>query len=164
MDTYGDAILGFCTRILRDRSLAEDVLQQVFLEAYRDIERFQQRSSVRTWLFGIASHRCQDAIKSRRRRELRIESDDTAMTTFADPAAAPTDHLDRTRLVAALEDCLRALSEEVRMSVLLRFQAGMSYEQMSASLDAKADTLQRRVSRALPELRQCLERKGWTGE
>jgi RNA polymerase sigma-70 factor (ECF subfamily) len=164
MAEHGDAILGLCIRILRDRALAEDILQQVFLEAYRDLDRFQGRSSLRTWLFGIASHRCQDAIKSRRRRELRIEADEAAVVEFVDPTGGPTDQLDRSRLAAALEECLRSLSQEVRMSVLLRFQAGMSYEQMSSSMNAKADTLQARVSRALPILRRCLEGKGWTGE
>jgi RNA polymerase sigma-70 factor (ECF subfamily) len=164
MTEHGDAILGFCARILGDRSMADDVLQQTFIGAYRDLDTVQQRSSVRGWLFAIASHRCNDALKSRRRRELKIRSDDTGVTEVIDPAAGPRDRLDKARLAAALEECLRALSEEVRMVVLLRFQADMSYEQMSTSMDTKADTLQRRVARALPGLRACLEGKGWTGE
>lgn len=164
MNEHGNAILGFCVRIVHDRAMADDVLQQTFLEAYRDLDRVQQRSSVRGWLFAIASHRCSDALKSRRRRELRVSTDDRGIEEVVDPTAGPSDRLNAARLAAALEECLRALSEESRIVVLLRFQAGMSYEQMSASLNVKADTLQRRVSRALPGLRQCLEGKGWPGE
>src|SRR3954471_17634887 len=61
MHEHGKAVLGLCLRVTRDATLAEDVTQQVFLEAYRDLDRFEGRSSPRTWLFSIASHRCFDA-------------------------------------------------------------------------------------------------------
>src|SRR5215510_2821117 len=67
MDAYGKIVLGFCLRMLRDRELANDVMQQVFLEAYRDFDRFQGRSSPRTWLLAIANNRCLDALRSKRR-------------------------------------------------------------------------------------------------
>ncbi|MBS1120773.1 MAG: uncharacterized protein H6Q90_3001 [Deltaproteobacteria bacterium] len=163
MDTHAATVFGFCMRVLRDRQLAEDVAQQVFLEAHRDLERYQGRSSLRTWLLGIAGHRCQDAIKARRRRLHRIESDEQAMVNFVDPDGGPTERLAQARLVNALADCLGALSDEARMTVLLRFKSGLSYQEMEASLGSKADTLQARVARALPALRRCLETKGWDG-
>jgi RNA polymerase sigma-70 factor (ECF subfamily) len=164
MDAHADVVFSLCVRVLRDRQLAEDVAQQVFLEAHRDLDRFQGRSSLRTWLLGIAGHRCQDAIKARRRRLQRIESDEQAMIEFVDPEGDPTDRLMQSRLFEALGDCLAHLSEEARMTVLLRFKSGMSYQEMEASIGAKADTLQARVARALPALRRCLESKGWDGE
>jgi DNA-directed RNA polymerase specialized sigma24 family protein len=48
--------------------------------------------------------------------------------------------------------------------VLLRFQSGLTYEEMAAELATKADTLCARVARALPFLKRCLERKGWQRE
>ncbi len=164
MDAHGEAVFGFCVRVLRDRSLAEDVLQRVFLEAYRDIGRFQSHSTFPAWLFGIASHRCQDALKSQRRRLQRIESNHQATARFADPRAASSEQLERARIIVALEECLRGLSDEVRMTVLLRFQQGKSYEEMSELLDTKPNTLHVRVARALPALKRCLEAKGWTDE
>jgi RNA polymerase sigma-70 factor (ECF subfamily) len=162
MDAHGEAVFGFCVRVLRDRSLAEDVFQHVFLEAYRDIARFQAHSTFPAWLFGIASHRCQDALRSQRRRRHRLESNDQAAVRFADPCAASNEQLERARIIAALEECLRRLSEDVRIAVLLRFQQGMSYEEMSELLETKPNTLHVRVARALPALRRCLEAKGWT--
>src|SRR5215470_7367325 len=64
MQAHGNAVRGFCLRVVRDRALADDVTQQVFLEAYRDLEGFQGRSSSRSWLFSIASHRCVDALRT----------------------------------------------------------------------------------------------------
>jgi RNA polymerase sigma factor (sigma-70 family) len=164
VDAHGEAVFGFCVRVLRDRSLAEDVLQRVFLEAYRDIARFQVHSTFPAWLFGIASHRCQDALRSQRRRLHRIESNTQAAARFADPCAASSEQLERARIIAALEDCLQGLSEEARIAVLLRFQQGTSYEEMSELLETKPNTLRVRVARALPALKRCLEAKGWTHE
>lgn len=159
MDEHGEVVFAFCVRVLRDRVLAEDVLQQVFLEAHRDIGRFEGRSSFRTWLLRIASHRCHDAIRSRNRHQETAESDDEV--EIADTGISPGERLEQSQLVAALEVCLMQLSEDVRLTVLLRFQSGMTYDEMSPVLGARVDALQARVSRALPVLRRCLESKGW---
>ena len=164
MDAHGDAVFAYCVRMLRDRELAEDVAQQVFTEAYRDIEKFRRQSSVRTWLIGIAHHRCGDAIKSRGRRISRIDLDDEAVHDHADPGSTPTERLDRARLAAVLDYCLQELSEDIRETVLLRFMSDMTYEEMAVLLGRKADTLCVRVARALPILKRCLERKGWKHE
>ena len=164
MDAHGTAVFGFCMRVVRDRAFAEDVVQQVFLEAYRGLDGFEWRSSPLAWLFGIASHRCLDALKTQQRRWNLIESNEQAVLDFEDPGAGPIDHVDRVRLSAALEGCLRRLSPDVRATVLLRFQTESTYEELAVPLAASADTLQVRVARALPKLRRCLEKKGWTGE
>ena len=161
MTDHGDAVFGICVRILRDRVLAEDVQQQVFLEAHRDLARFEGRSTLRAWLFGITTHRCQDAIKMRRRRERRFHNDDQAVRKLVDPAADPHVELDRSRVTRALDDCLAELSVENRTAILLRFQLGMSYEEMASALRTRPDTLHARVSRGLRLLRRLLETRGW---
>jgi len=140
------------------------VLQQTFIEAHRDLDGFKGRSAIRTWLLGIASHRCQDAIKARRRRQRRFDVDDDAVAAAVDPLADPRTPLERARIHQALDDCLGELASETRTAVLLRFQTGMSYEQMAEAVDDKADTLRARVCRALPVLKRCLEAKGWDGD
>lgn len=163
MDAHGEAVFGFCMRMLRSQTLVDDVVQQVFLEAYRDLDRVTGPSA-RAWLFGIARHRCLDAARSQQRRSKVIENNEQAVLAFEDPGAGPIEHLDRVRLAARLEQCLQRLSPDVRATVLLRFQTGATYEQLAEQLAASADTLQIRVSRALPVLRRCLAKKGWTGE
>jgi RNA polymerase sigma-70 factor (ECF subfamily) len=164
MDAHGERVFGFCVRILRSRTLAEDVLQRVFLDAYRDVDRCHGRSTLFAWLMGIASHRCQDALRSRRRHLQRVESNDQAIVRLADPGTPQSEHLDRARILAALDECLRGLSDEVRTAVLLRFQHGKSYDEMSRLLRVKPNTLHVRVARALPVLKHCLEGKGWIDE
>jgi RNA polymerase sigma factor (sigma-70 family) len=158
MRAHGDAVLGFCIRVLRDRDLAEEMRQQTFLEAFRDFDRFQGRSSRRAWLFGIASHRCLDAIRKRHSRW--IESDDDALINRHDPGSGPREQLEHAQLAAALEECMKALSPEMRTTVLMRFQTELSYQELAVQLSTRADALQMRVTRALSRLRRCLESKG----
>jgi RNA polymerase sigma-70 factor (ECF subfamily) len=164
MDAHSDAVFGFCMRMMRVRAVAEDVAQQVLLEACRDLDRFEGRSPPRTWLLGIANHRCLDALKSLDRRSKHVESNEQAMLAYEDPGTSPIEYIARAQLTAALEQCLASLSPDVRATVLLRFHSGATYHDLADSLEATADALQARVSRALPALRRCLEGKGWTGE
>lgn len=162
-EAYGDAVFSFCLRMLRDRDVASDVRQKVFLEACRDLPRYHGRSSLRTWLFGIASHRCLDEGR-RRVRAARHDSFEEmgSDTATPQPTAWPTPHemASHSELARALEECLGKLPIEVRATVLLRHGSELSYEEMAERLGVKANTLQARVARAEPALRECLEAKG----
>jgi RNA polymerase sigma-70 factor (ECF subfamily) len=159
MRAHGSALLGFCIRILGDRGVAEEVRQQTFLEAFRDFDAFQHRASRRAWLFGIASHRCLDALRDQRRTKW-TEIDDNAVLHTHDPRTGPEGQLEHAQLSAALEECMQSLSPEVRMTVLLRFQTELTYEELAPQLAARADALQMRVTRALSALRRCMASKG----
>lgn len=160
MRAHGSAVLGFCIRVLGDRALAEDVRQQIFLEAFRDFDGFQERASRRAWLFGIASHRCLDALRNLQQRSRWIESDENAVINGHAPGSGPSEQLEHAQLKAALEECMKSLSPEVRMTVLMRFQTELTYEELAPHLATRADALQMRVTRALSKLRSCMEDKG----
>lgn len=160
MRAYGDSVFTRARRIVGDPQVAQDVLQQTFLEAYRDLSTFGKRSSLRTWLLGIATHRALDAARRAHRTDRRIVSDDILAATPDESTAEPAASVDAQRRVRALEDCLQALSVDVRATVLTRFQQELSYEDMSRASGEKMVTLHARVARALPVLRRCLERKG----
>lgn len=157
MQRHGVTVYRFCREALRDETLADDVHQQVFIEAHRDLKRFARRSTLRTWLFAIARHRVLDAAKARGRAQKHVEHDDGADVADAAPTAG--ERIDDARLVAALAECVGALPYEIRESVLLRYQQGFSYEEMAGMCNEKAGTLQARVTRALARLRACIEER-----
>src|ERR1043166_828939 len=157
MRRHGVAVYRYCREELHDRTLADDVHQQIFIQAYRDLTRFGRRSTLRTWLFAIARHRVLDAAKSRRRAQAHIEEDDTADTP--DPSPPPGDRLDEAPLHPALITCLRELGEHVRGALILRYQQAFTFEELSAIFHEKPGTLQARVMRALPLLRTCIEER-----
>ena len=165
MDVYGADVFSFCWHNLKHRETAEDALQDVFLQAHRDIRRLEQPAKLRSWLMSIAAHRVYDAIDTRKRRQSRFDSNDEAseqaIDTSVDRADGPGEKLQGARLAEALVQCLEKLSDMVRISVVMRFYGQLSFEEMAAATRTKSDTLQTRVSRALPALRACLEAQGW---
>lgn len=161
MEAYGTAVYRYCLHLLGDSELAEEVHQTTFIQAFDGLRGFLGKSTLQTWLFGIARHRCLDAAKVRRRRESRFELADTVPERPA-PSPGPDEELSARRHLDALTECLANLGPQVRDSILLRFQQGLSYVEMSRLSGEQAPTLRARVVRALPALKQCLEQKGAT--
>jgi RNA polymerase sigma-70 factor (ECF subfamily) len=159
---YGAGILARCMQLMRDQARAEDVAQQVVLEACRDLHRFERRSSLRTWLSRIAKNRCLDELKKQRSAAKYIENEGDVVVDAADGGAGPEVRLDDAKLRAALEECLQELPAATAETVRLRFQdEDLSYDDMAVVMNAQASTLNQRVIRALKSLEQCLARKGW---
>jgi RNA polymerase sigma-70 factor (ECF subfamily) len=157
MKRHGTAVYRYCREALRDAALADDVQQQVFIEVFRDLRKFSGRSSLRTWLFGIARHRVLDAAKVRRRAQAHVDPDDPG--AVPDPRPPPGETIDDARLHQALLACLARLREQVRIALLLRFQQGFTFEEMAAVCRERPGTLQAQVTRALPVLRACIENR-----
>ncbi|MGH2900365.1 MAG: RNA polymerase sigma factor [Solirubrobacteraceae bacterium] len=159
---YDAVILARCVEILRDQTRAEDVAQQVVLEACRDLDRFERRSSLHTWLRRIAKHRCLDELKKRRSAAKYVETEGDVVVDAADGGPGPEARLDDAKLRAALEECLQELPAATAETVRLRFQdEDLSYEEMALVMNTQASTLNQRVIRALKALEECLARKGW---
>jgi RNA polymerase sigma-70 factor (ECF subfamily) len=161
MAVYGTATWRYCRRLVADEELARDAHQLTFVQAYEALHGFSRRSSLRTWLFGIARHRCLDALKVARRRQARFRG----LAAAGDRPAALTsaeERLAARALAAALAACLAELAPRIRAAVLLRFQQGLSYPEIARLTGEAAATLQARVARALPVLRRCLEQRGVT--
>jgi RNA polymerase sigma-70 factor (ECF subfamily) len=157
MKRYGASVYRYCREQLRDATLADDVHQQVFIDSYRDLPKFRRQATVRTWLFAIAHNRVLDAVRSRNRAQSRFEAG--ALIDAPDPRPPPGERIDDARLHEALVSCLGGLPEPVRATLLLRFQQGFTFEEMAKVCGKKSGTLQAQVTRVLPELKNCIERR-----
>jgi RNA polymerase sigma-70 factor (ECF subfamily) len=159
---YGPSILARCVQFVRDQARAEDVAQQVVLEACRDLDRFERRSSLRTWLSRIAKNRCLDELKKLRSAARYFEDEGDVVVDVADGGPGPEARLDDAKLRTALEECLQELPAATAETVRRRFQdEDLSYEELAVVMNAQASTLNQRVIRALKALEECLARKGW---
>src|SRR5688500_1440268 len=127
MQAYGDDVYRHCWLVLGEQDLADEVHQTVFVQAYRDLARWSGRSSLRTWLLGIARHRCLDALKITRRWRRRFRLGDST-PEVADPALAADHRLAAAGEAQALARALGKLDPKVRSAVLLRYQEGLSFE------------------------------------
>lgn len=158
MQRHGEAMFRYCCTALGSETLADDVLQQVFIEAYRDFPKYSGRSSLRAWLFGITRHRVLDQKRAIKRDQPRSKQ---LKESAPDPQPLASERIDDEQLRQALVGCLGELGEHVRGALLLRYQQGFSFEEMAEVCSEKPGTLQARVARALPVLRVCIE--GRTG-
>lgn len=157
---YGAGVYRYCREALGgDAVLADDVQQQVFIEAFRDLPRFRGQSSLRSWLFSIARHRILDAAKMRRRARARISPGDLTdeLADAPDPRPSPAESVDSIRLLAALRASLAELDEPTRTAILLRYQHGFTYQQIAELCGERPGTLHARVLRAMPRLRAGIE-------
>jgi RNA polymerase sigma-70 factor (ECF subfamily) len=157
MAAYGAPLTAFAVRVLRDRELAKDVRQQVFLDAFQGLEKFEGRSSVWSWLCSIAYYRCFDELR-RIRRARAVDDLDGLEEFFGSPDDAVA--ADRVAKRRALEQCLGKLPAEMRAQLLMRCFLGLSYAEIGDAVGASPGTVQVRISRILPRLRRCLRGEG----
>jgi RNA polymerase sigma-70 factor (ECF subfamily) len=150
---YAQPLFGYLLTLTADRGLAEEILQDTFVAAWRAAARFEARSSVKTWLFGIARRQAHNSL---RRRNLTLTGDAALDQTPSDepePEEATLRNADRQALTGAIEQ-LRPVHREV---LLLAFVHDLSYAEMADLLDVPLGTIRSRLSNARRLLRQILE-------
>ena len=152
---YQHRVFGVALRMLRNRSEAEEIAQEVFLRVHRAVEDFRGEAKLSTWLYAITSRLCLNRLASGERRMAREgEESLERLRGDADPAA----HVERIELEAALQRAITELPEERRIVVVLRDFEGLSYEEIAAALDLPLGTVRSRLHRARTDLKEKLER------
>lgn len=160
VDAYEGHVRARCRRIAGDRVSLDDLVQQVFLAAWRDIGRTPVRSFL-GWLLGIAVHRALDAVKDSNKRAQRFSHAEEPDKNTSSGDAAPEERLHADDKARALEECINSLGPDDRAVVLLRVQDELPFVEMAKLLKVDAGTLAKRFARAMPRLRRCLESKGF---
>ncbi len=141
---------------------AEDVVQETFMRAYRQLKNYEARSSFATWLFRIASNYSLDLIRSRKRHQQQREvstPDGEIDILQSIPATSPTP--DRLAFSGQVQDrigtALDELSPQERTAFVLRHFEGMSIEEIGASLGTGANATKHSIFRAVQKIRRSLE-------
>jgi RNA polymerase sigma factor (sigma-70 family) len=158
-------LLGVVMRIQRDRALAEDILQEVFVNVWRAAQSFDAaQSQPLTWLTSVARNRTIDSLRRAHvqpQLKTNVSSNDDEETdvydTVADDAPGPLDLLSRASESRALAMCMEVLSPQQRQSVALAFFDGLSHAEVAESMREPLGTVKSWVRRALMSLKNCLE-------
>ena len=155
-------------RIQRDRNLAEDLLQEVYVSAWKAAGSFDAlRAQPLTWLTHIARNKAIDSLR-RAQAQPRFESvhhdgdDDDgrpdADQRMVDESPGPADLLEQASDARQLGQCMQGLSAQQRQSVALAFFDGLSHAEVAVQLRQPLGTVKSWVRRALMTLKSCLER------
>jgi RNA polymerase sigma factor (sigma-70 family) len=149
-------LFGVCLRILKDRSEAEDVLQDVYLTVWRKAATFDPgRASPITWLVAIARNRAIDRLRVRGARG-RLEPIEAA-DAVSDPAPAAVERVELAQQQQRLTRCLEELDPRHSTAIRAAFLDGATYEELAARLNVPLGTMKSWIRRGLLKLRACLE-------
>jgi RNA polymerase sigma-70 factor (ECF subfamily) len=145
-DLYAGLVNGLALRILRDVSEAEDVVQEVFLQAWRQAERYDvRRGTPEAWLCTMARTRALDRL--RRRAARREDAPDSAPV----PSLLP-----KSDEALAVRKALDGLSTDQRRAVELAYYGGLTQSEIAKALGEPLGTIKTRIRTAMLRLREAL--------
>lgn len=148
---YDPGLRALTFRLLGDRDLMDDVLQEAYVKAFKALPRFRGEAKLGTWLYRIAYNACMDELRRSRRQELPL--DETLPSGSADPGEIAAGRGD-------LAQALSALPPDERAAVLLVDAQGFDYRESAHVLGIPEGTVASRLNRARASLRMAL---GTTG-
>lgn len=153
-DEFADATYTLGYRILGDRHLAEDVVQETFIKIIHSLATYRGEGPIGGWIYRIG-YREAIAI-SRKRREAVMDPDSVTFTTLEAPESVEASVL-QTELVAQLDKAIFELSEPVRAAFTLRDIQGLSTKEVAEILDVSESAVKMRLARAREALRLRLK-------
>lgn len=175
LEDYGDELFGFALNRVRDRAVAQDLVQETFLAALRSRANFAGRSSERAWLFGILRNKVVDYYRLKSREAVLTDEeaagpDETEFFHSAGPRkdawlkalapqpwATPDESLSRKEFQAVFQQCLAGLPEKLARVFLMREVEDVATEQICKDLGISANNFWVMSHRARLALRRCLE-------
>lgn len=145
---YQQSLLRTCFLYLRDRTLAEDAVQETFLKAYRSLASFRGECSEKTWLMKIAMNTCCDLRRAHRLRSIDPRRIPELLPQAAEPFAPAEEEL-VTQVIQ--------LPRKLREVILLYYYQDMTVTEIAASLGISQSSVSGRLKRARGKLRTLLE-------
>jgi RNA polymerase sigma-70 factor (ECF subfamily) len=159
-ERYVDRVYGLVYRLLGDRTLAEDMTQEVFLKVHRAADRIDPSRDPAPWLMTIAHNACRDLWRSNAwklsRRAASLDGDSPLAETLSRGTNDPERDLlagERERLV---QEALLRLPEPLRVAIVLHDYQGMGHDEIAAVTGIHHAAARKRYSRALAALGRLL--------
>ena len=154
-------IYRFVLRLTGNKSIAEEIVNEVFLAVWRNAARFEMKSEVSTWLLAIARHK---ALATLRRRSESQLDDEEYLLTIEDPADDPEECLDKQDRGTTLRFCLQQLSPAHREVIDLVYYHGKSVGEVAEIVGIPANTVKTRMHHARNRMAMLLEQAGHVGQ
>ena len=165
---YQDRVYTQCFRWLGNRSVAEEVAQDVFIALFRSLPKFRGESKLSTWIYRVVTNHCKNRRLYRQRRAHdrheplegpRPEDDDAPRRQLADDRPGADASLHQSEAEELVRDALARLDEDQRRIIVLRDVQDLSYEEISDILGVPRGTVKSRIHRARTQLASVLSRR-----
>src|SRR3954470_691902 len=160
VETHSRSVFRLAFRMTGNQQDAEDVVQESFLRAYRQLGRFESRANFGTWLYRIVSNCSVDLMRSKQARHEQVRGDSLDAEGAAELPAAdvpgPERMAESAEIDRRVQDALQELSPLERAAFTLRHYEGRSIEEISATLGLGTSAAKHSVFRAVKKLRIAL--------
>ena len=157
LNRHRTRVLNFAFQLLRDREGAEDLAQDAFVRAFQHLGQFRGESQLLTWLYRVTLNEGRARLRRSARRH-RCAPQHSLSEEEAQPLHATTPDTAQAALhKIAVERALDALSEPLRVALLLREMHGLSYEEVARVLDVPEGTVRSRLHEARRKFRLAWE-------
>uniref|UniRef100_B3EM30 RNA polymerase sigma factor n=1 Tax=Chlorobium phaeobacteroides (strain BS1) TaxID=331678 RepID=B3EM30_CHLPB len=162
---HQDMVLNTCFRFVLNREDAEDIAQEVFIEAYRSLENFRKESKLSTWLYRIAVTKSLDHLRKKKRKK-RFSSlkrviglhDPTEELALPSSTATPEEVLSGNERTEILQDALSSLPDNQKTAFLLSKYDGYSNQEIADIMQTTVSAVESLVHRAKKSLQNKLEK------
>ncbi len=156
-------VFNLIVRMVRDRTLAEDLSQDAFLKVFSRLDRYDPQYKFSNWVFKIAHNTVVDHLRQRRGEPLPLDvrgrSDEPSAAEPRDPAAPdPLESLVRAEIAQEIECAVAALRPEYRQVIVLRYHEDLSHEEIARIMDLPVGTVKSHLHRARAQLAEALAR------
>lgn len=153
-ERYSRPVIGFLYDLVSNRELAEELTQETFVRAYRNLATRREETKLSTWLFGIARNVAREALRARARDNHQVDLEDKAVLSLSDPEPVPVDRLLGKELNEVVQRSLAALDEDKRLVFTLKVFQQCSYEEIAEITGFSMAKLKTDLHRARAEMRR----------
>jgi RNA polymerase sigma-70 factor, ECF subfamily len=155
MDNYGQSLLQLAYSYVRNREVAEDLTQEVFVKCYQRLDQYQRKSSLKTWLWRIAINHCKDYLKSWHHNHIVISEEQAKQTPSREKEV-------ENQVIQRYEDqqlakAVMSLPDTYREVIYLYYFEELSIKEVSYLTGMNQNTIKTRLKRAKEILKDCLE-------
>jgi len=159
-DRYGRAAYSLARRILTEETLAQDVVQEVFLSLWRDARRFDAgRGTVATYLLSMTHHRAVDVVRREENLRRRRTSDE-GLELAPDPKARVEDEVEASERRAEVRSALAELPAAQREVLLLAYFGGYTQREVAALVGVPLGTVKTRMAAGMRKMKEALQDAG----
>lgn len=160
-DRYARPVYSLVLRIAQQPASAEEIVQDVFLQIWRNAKRYQStRGPLGPWLFTVARNRALDFLRLKREKQRRREDSDSDVVPSAVVRPDPEGDIDQSRRAEKVRTLMTSLPEAQRRAIELAFFEGMSHSEIAAATGQALGTVKSWIRGGLLRLRESLAEAG----
>jgi RNA polymerase sigma-70 factor (ECF subfamily) len=160
VNRYLKAIYNFLYQFTKDRDSLEDLTQETFIKAWKNIRKFDSRKNFRTWLFTIAKNTAYDFLKKKKTLPFSNFIDDEGnnkLENLSEDQPLPDEILVKADSAKELEKKLQEIPDNYRIILLMHYKDDFSLQEISEILNLSYNTIKSQHARALASLRKTFK-------